>query len=158
MKGQHHYNLTLKWTGNTGEGTSHYRGYERSHTIMIDNKAELLCSSDPAFRGDKTKHNPEEFMVASLSACHMLWYLHLCSEAGVIVTHYVDHATGTMVETSDGGGYFSEVTLHPIVTVTDDAMLEKANQLHKRANELCFSANSVKFPVHHQPQSKVAGP
>ena len=158
MKGQHHYNLTLKWTGNTGEGTSHYRSYERSHTIMIDNKAELLCSSDPAFRGDKTKHNPEEFMVASLSACHMLWYLHLCSEAGVIVTHYVDHATGTMVETSDGGGYFSEVTLHPIVTVTDDAMLEKANQLHKRANELCFSANSVKFPVHHQPQSKVAGP
>ena len=158
MKGQHHYNLTLKWTGNTGEGTSHYRGYERSHTIMIDNKAELLCSSDPAFRGDKTKHNPEEFMVASLSACHMLWYLHLCSEAGVIVTHYVDHATGTMVETSDGGGYFSEVTLHPIVTVTDDSMLEKANQLHKRANELCFSANSVKFPVHHQPQSKVAGP
>jgi len=158
MKGQHHYNLTLKWTGNTGEGTSHYRGYERSHTIMIDNKAELLCSSDPAFRGDKTKHNPEEFMVASLSACHMLWYLHLCSEAGVIVTHYVDHATGTMVETSDGGGYFSEVTLHPIVTVTDDAMLEKANQLHKRANELCFSANSVKFPVHHKPQSKVAGP
>ena len=158
MKGRHHYSLTLKWTGNTGEGTSHYRGYERSHTIMIDNKAELLCSSDPAFRGDKTKHNPEEFMVASLSACHMLWYLHLCSEAGVIVTHYVDHATGTMVETSDGGGYFSEVTLHPIVTVTDDAMLEKANQLHKRANELCFSANSVKFPVHHQPQSKVAGP
>src|SRR5258705_10925026 len=105
MKGQHHYDLTLNWTGNTGEGTSHYRSYERSHTIMIDNKAELLCSSDPAFRGDKTKHNPEEFMVASLSACHMLWYLHLCSEAGVIVTHYVDHATGTMVETSDGGGY-----------------------------------------------------
>jgi len=157
MKGQHHYNLTLKWTGNTGEGTSHYRSYERSHTIMIDNKAELLCSSDPAFRGDKTKHNPEEFMVASLSACHMLWYLHLCSEAGVIVTHYVDHATGTMVETSDGGGYFSEVTLNPIVTVTDDSMLEKANQLHKRANELCFSANSVKFPVRHKPQSKVAG-
>jgi organic hydroperoxide reductase OsmC/OhrA len=157
MKGQHHYNLTLKWTGNTGEGTSHYRSYERSHAITIDNKAEILGSSDPAFRGDKTKHNPEEFMVASLSACHMLWYLHLCSEAGVIVTHYVDHATGSIVETSNGGGHFTEVTLNPEVTVTNDSMLEKANQLHKRANELCFSANSVNFPVHHKPQSKVAG-
>ena len=156
MKGQHHYNLTVKWTGNTGEGTSHYRSYERSHSVMIDNKAELLCSSDPAFRGDKTRHNPEELMVASLSACHMLWYLHLCSEAGVIVTDYVDHATGIMVETSDGGGYFSEVTLHPVVTVAKNSMLEKANGLHKRANELCFSANSVKFPVYHKPESKVA--
>ena len=157
MQGQHHYALTLKWTGNTGEGTSHYKSYERSHTIMIDSKPEIPGSSDPAFRGDGTKHNPEELLVASLSACHMLWYLHLCSDAGVIVTDYIDHATGTIVETLNGGGRFTEVILNPVVTVSDYSMIEKANQLHKRANELCYIASSVNFPVHHKPHCKVEG-
>jgi organic hydroperoxide reductase OsmC/OhrA len=151
MNGQHHYAITLKWTGNTGTGTLNYRAYERSHAIMADNKAGISGSSDPAFRGDKTKHNPEDLLVASLSACHMLSYLHLCAVAGVVVTDYVDHATGTMIETPDGGGHFTEVTLNPIVTVTESSMISRANELHKKANELCFIANSVKFPVHHIP-------
>ncbi len=155
MKGQHNYNLTVKWTGNKGTGTSDYRAFERSHSISIDNKTEILGSSDPAFLGDKTKHNPEDLLVASLSSCHMLWYLHLCAEAKVIVVDYVDNATGVMVETSNGGGQFTEVTLNPIVTVTDISMIEKANELHKKANELCFIANSVNFPVRHNATSKI---
>jgi organic hydroperoxide reductase OsmC/OhrA len=155
MKGQHIYNLTVKWTGNTGTGTSNYKAFERSHTIFVNNKVDLLGSSDPTFRGDKTKHNPEEFLVASLSTCHMLWYLHLCAEAGVIVVDYVDNATGIMMETSDGGGHFTEVTLNPIVIVTENSMVERANELHKKANELCFIANSVNFPIYHKPTTKL---
>src|SRR5438552_3880223 len=112
----HHYALVVEWTGNTGTGTSEYRGYERSHNISVENKAIIAGSSDPAFRGDNTRHSPEDLFVASIAACHMLWYLHLCSAAGIIVTAYVDHATGTMVETSSGSGQFQEVTLHPEVT------------------------------------------
>lgn len=149
---QHIYTLTTKWTGNKGAGTSGYREYDRSHTISINEKAELLCSSDPHFRGDKTKHNPEEMLVASLSSCHMLWYLHLCSDAGVIVTEYKDDATGTMEEDNNGSGKFTEVTLNPVVTITDESKKEKAIGLHHKANELCFIANSVNFPVKHNPE------
>jgi organic hydroperoxide reductase OsmC/OhrA len=155
MNGQHDYKLTVRWTGNTGTGTSNYKAYDRSHTIEIENKPDISGSSDPAFRGDKTKHNPEELFLASLSSCHLLWYLHLCAEAGVIVTDYVDNATGIMVETVDGGGHFTEVTLNPIVTVAEKSMIEKASELHKKANELCFIANSVNFPVRHEPTCKI---
>jgi organic hydroperoxide reductase OsmC/OhrA len=156
MNGQHHYNATIKWTGNKGTGTDNYRNYERSLRIIIENKSDILCSSDPAFRGDKTKHNPEDLLVSSLSSCHMLWYLHLCSEAGVIVTQYEDNAIGIMLETSNGGGQFSEITLNPIVTVTEQSMIDKANELHKKANEFCFIANSVNFPVRHNPVAKTS--
>jgi len=155
MQGQHHYKATIKWTGNKGTGTDNYRNYERSHQITIENKPDIAGSSDPAFRGDKTKHNPEDLLVASLSACHMLTYLHLCAVAGVIVTDYIDTATGIMVDTPNGGGQFTEVTLNPIVTVTEQSMLDKANELHKKANELCFIANSVNFPVRHHSTSKI---
>lgn len=155
MGKQHHYSATIKWTGNSGTGTDHYRNYERSHQIMIENKSDIFASSDPAFRGDKTKHNPEELLVSSLSSCHMLWYLHLCSEAGVVVTDYLDNATGIMVETSNGGGQFAEVILNPIVTVAEQHMVSKANELHKKANELCFIANSVNFPVRHNSTVKI---
>jgi organic hydroperoxide reductase OsmC/OhrA len=155
MKGHHNYEMTVKWTGNTGTGTSNYKEFERSHTISANGKDEILGSSDPAFRGDATRYNPEELLVASLSACHMLWYLHLCAEARVIVTDYVDNATGIMIETANGGGHFTEVTLNPIVTVTEISMIEKANELHKKANEFCFIAKSVNFPVYHKPTSKI---
>ena len=156
MNRQHHYNLTVKWTGNKGEGTAHYRAYDRNHTIIKEGKADILGSSDPAFRGDNTRYNPEELLVASLSACHLLWYLHLCAEAGVVVIEYEDQATGIMAETDNGGGVFKEVTLHPRVTVAEESMIEKANTLHKKANELCFIANSVNFPVHHAPTCEAA--
>jgi organic hydroperoxide reductase OsmC/OhrA len=151
MAKQHTYVLTTKWTGNTGEGTSTYRSYERSHTISADNKPDILGSSDASFRGDKTRYNPEEMLVAALSTCHMLSYLHLCAVAGVVVLEYTDKAEGTMVETPDGGGRFTDVTLYPVVLVDNESMIDKANELHHQANKLCFIANSCNFPVHHKP-------
>lgn len=155
MSHQHNYSLTVKWTGNKGTGTSSYTAYDRSHTVSIENKPELFCSSDSSFRGDKTKYNPEELLVASVSGCHMLWYLHLCSEAGIVVTNYIDKARGMMTVTEDGGGYFTEVILYPEVTLSDASMEQKANELHSRANELCFIARSCNFPIHHKPTFKI---
>ena len=153
---EHNYKLTVTWTGNKGSGTSEYRAYDRSHTITIDGKPELSGSSDPYFRGDKTKHNPEDLLVASLSACHMLSFLHVCVKAGIVVTDYTDHATGIMVDYPDGSGRFTEVTLHPVVTVTKESDTTKLHELHKKANELCFIANSVNFPVKHECTCHVA--
>ena len=155
MKRQHQYKLKIKWTGNKGCGTSGYREYDRSHSILVENKVEIHGSSDPAFLGDKNKHNPEELLVASIASCHMLWYLHLCAEAGVVVVDYVDEARGVLLENQDGGGRFTEVTLHPIVTVTEISMIDKANALHNKAHELCFIANSVNFPVRYEVEIKV---
>lgn len=151
MGKEHTYSTTVKWTGNKGSGTSGYRAYDRSHIISIENKADIAASSDPAFRGDPTKYNPEELLLASLSSCHMLWYLHLCSDSGIIVVDYRDRATGIMAETESGGGHFIKVILNPEVLVAEASMVEGANQLHARANELCFIANSVNFPVLHNP-------
>lgn len=151
MKGKHNYSLIVKWTGNTGTGTSNYKEFERNHSIFVTNKTEILGSSDPAFRGDKTKHNPEDLLLASISSCHILWYLHLCAVVGIIVTDYIDNATGILIETANGGGKFTEVTLNPTVSITDTSAIEKANELHKKANELCFVANSLNFPVYHKP-------
>ena len=151
----HHYHTTTVWTGNQGSGTSEYKAYERSHLIQVDGKPTIEGSSDPAFRGDKTKYTPEDMLVASISTCHMLWYLHLCAVNGVIVTGYTDHAEGVMEEDSKGSGIFTEVILHPLVTIKERGMQERANALHHDANKMCFIANSVKFPVYHKPQAIV---
>jgi len=142
----HHYSTRVRWTGNTGTGTSDYRAYERSHVIEAEGKPAILGSSDPAFRGDTSRYNPEELLVSSLSACHMLWYLHLCADAGVVVTDYSDEALGVMEETR-GGGHFTSVLLQPRVTVASPDMTAKALQLHESAHAHCFIANSVNFEV-----------
>jgi organic hydroperoxide reductase OsmC/OhrA len=149
------YRVDVRWTGNRGSGTSHPNGYERSHSILVEQKPVIYGSSDPAYRGDSTKYNPEELLVASLSSCHMLWYLHLCADDGITVIDYVDHAEGTMIETADGSGYFKEVVLKPVVTVKEVEMIARAKDLHQRANEKCFIANSVNFKVLHRPSYKV---
>lgn len=151
MNKQHHYKTTVIWTGNKGIGTKAYTSYERSHDIIIENKVRLSASSDPSFRGDNTKHNPEELLVSALSSCHMLWYLHLCANHGIIVTKYQDMAIGTMVESASGGGHFTEVVLHPEVTITNKEDVALANELHESANKNCFIANSCNFPVRHEP-------
>lgn len=154
MHKTHQYTINTIWTGNTGTGTASYRSYERSHELSGNGKSQLIpASSDPAFRGDASRYNPEELLVASLSSCHMLWYLHLCSEAGVIVTGYEDAASGVMEETADGGGQFVEVTLHPHVTIADAAMMAKAEALHEQAHHFCFIARSVNFPVNCKPSA-----
>lgn len=147
----HLYQLEVLWTGNTGQGTSNYRAYERSHEIKIEGKPSILGSSDPAFCGEKTRYNPEELFVASLSACHMLWYLSLCAEERIIVVRYLDKVTGTMIETEDGGGRFTEVVLKPVVTITESSDRALAAQLHEKAHHLCFIANSVNFLVRCEP-------
>lgn len=142
----HHYQVDIMWTGNIGQGTANYRAYERSHDISVPGKPTILGSSDPAFRGDKTRYNPEEMLVASIATCHMLWYLHLCTEAGIVVTSYVDHPVGIMSESADGSGRFQSVTLKPEITLAsgDRAVAEA---LHKKAHHFCFIANSVNFPI-----------
>lgn len=151
----HHYKTTTKWVGNRGQGTANYRAYDRNHDISVEGRPDILCSSDPAFRGDTSRHNPEILLVASLSGCHMLWYLHLCADNNIVITEYIDEATGTMEENKDGSGQFVEVTLNPRVTVADKSMIGKANELHHKANQMCFIARSVKFPVHHKPVAVV---
>lgn len=151
----HHYKTSVTWTGNKGTGTRDYRSYDRSHIIELENKPVIEGSSDIAFRGDKTKYNPEDMLVASLSACHMLSYLHVCAMEGVIVTAYTDEATGTMEETKDGGGHFTEVELKPVVTVSHESMIDKANELHHKAHQNCYIASSCNFPVRHHPTCRI---
>ena len=156
---EHRYHVSVEWTGNSGTGTSGYRAYERRHEITVPGAAKpsIPGSSDPGFRGDPTRWNPEELLVASLSACHKLWYLHLCAESGVIVIHYVDEAEGIMTEDASGGGRFRRVVLRPTVTVARGTDLERARTLHERAHALCFIANSVNFPVLHDPTTLEGG-
>lgn len=151
MKREHHYTLSLKWTGNTGEGTKSYRSYKREHIISIENKPDLAATADPVFLGDKTKHNPEELLLAALSSCHMLSYLYLCTTEDIIVTGYEDKASGVMTDTPGQGGQFTSVTLKPVVTVTESSMIDKATALHQKATEQCYIAASVNFKVHHAP-------
>ena len=153
---EHAYAVRVAWTGDRGSGTSGYRAYARDHEISAEGKPVVPGSSDPAFRGDPTRYNPEEMLVASLSACHMLWYLHLCADACVVVTGYVDEARGTMAETPDGGGRFTSVTLRPRVRVAAGSDRALAASLHERAHHLCFIANSVNFPVAVEPTVAVA--
>ena len=151
MSREHSYSVNVRWTGNTGTGTSGFRDYKRDHEITAPGKPRIPASSDPAFRGDPARYNPEELLVASLSECHMLWYLHLCADAGVVVSEYHDDATGAMVETEDGGGHFTQVTLRPAVKVAGAVDPELARRLHEQAHHLCFIANSVNFPVLCEP-------
>jgi organic hydroperoxide reductase OsmC/OhrA len=149
---EHHYSITTTWTGNLGTGTSDYRAYSRDHEITIAGKsAALPGSSDAAFRGDPARYTPEELLVASLSACHMLWFLHLCADAGLAVTEYEDDATGEMSEHADGSGEFTRVMLRPCAVITDPARIADAIALHARAHELCFIARSVNFAVEQEP-------
>lgn len=147
---EHRYSVAVAWTGNLGSGTSGYRAYARAHEITAAGKPAIPGSSDPAFRGDPARWNPEELLVASLAACHKLWYLHLCAEAGVVVTAYIDEAEGIMTEEADGAGQFRQVVLRPKVTVAG-ADLDLAYRLHEQAHAKCFIARSVNFPVTHEP-------
>jgi len=151
MLGEHRYALRTTWTGDRGSGTSGYRDYDRSCTIQIDGKPDLAASADKPFRGDPTRWNTEDLLLAALSECHLLSYLHACVQAGVVVVDYEDEASGVMVEDGRGGGAFREVLLRPRVTVAEASMVDAATAAHAQAHEWCFIANSVNFPVRHEP-------
>ncbi|MEK6204784.1 MAG: OsmC family protein [Amylibacter sp.] len=145
----HSYAVDIEWVGNLGNGTSEYAGYKRDHVIKAKGKVDIMGSADPAFCGDKTRWNPEETLLSSIATCHKLWYLHLCFDAGIVVTAYTDHATGEMEMNADGSGQFSGVILAPTVTISSgDPELAKA--LHHKVGAFCFIARSVNFPIKHE--------
>lgn len=153
----HSYAVDVEWVGNLGRGTASFTGYKRDHVISAAGKVDISGSSDPAFMGDPTRWNPEESLVSSVATCHKLWYLHLCYDAGIVVTAYTDHATGQMTENSDGSGQFDWVHLAPTVTVAAGGDAELAKKLHSRVGRLCFIARSVKFPIKHSATIIVEG-
>ena len=151
MTKEHHYHLKTIWTGNLGSGTSAYRAYSRDHEISGEQKrAPISASSDPAFRGDGSRYNPEELLVASLSACHMLWVLHLSADAGITITEYVDEPWGEMAEHADGSGEFTRVVLRPQVKIVQADRVQDALEIHTRAHAVCALARSMNFPVEHE--------
>ena len=150
---QHQYQVTNRWTGNLGAGTGNYRAYSRSYEIFAAGKSAVIPgSSDPLYRGDRTRYNPEELLLGSLSGCHMLWVLHLCADAGIVVTEYEDQPEGEVVEEPDGSGHFTRVVLHPRMTITDAGRIGDAAEVHKRAHHFCAMAQSVNFPVECVPE------
>lgn len=157
MNGEHLYRVTTTWTGDRGTGTSGYRDYDRAVTIEIDGKPALEASADRPFRGDPAKWNPEDMLLAALSECHLLSYLHACVTLGVVVVSYTDRAEGTMVVDGRGGGAFREAVLRPRVVVADASMIDEAHRAHTLAHEWCFIANSVNFPVRHEAEIVVRG-
>lgn len=156
MDGRHEYAITVEWVGNRGTGTSGYREYGREQLIHGVDKPPLVGSADPTFRGNKDRWNPEELLLSALAQCHMLSYLHVAVRDGVIVTDYVDDATGVLLQRGMGGA-FESVTLRPRVTVARADMVEAARAAHGDARKFCFIANSVNFPVLHEPVIVVAG-
>ncbi|MEV8337801.1 OsmC family protein [Leucobacter sp. NPDC077196] len=155
MKDLHEYRIGIEWTGNRGSGTSGYRAYGRELLIRAEGKAALEGSADPTFHGDRDRWNPEELLVTALAQCHMLSYLHMAVRAGVVVTAYTDAATGVMRQRGIGGA-FEEVVLRPHVTVAASGMVDAARAAHADAFAACFIANSVNFPVRHEPEIVVA--
>lgn len=151
----HTYNVNVTWTGNTGAGTSKPNAYSKNHEVRIAGKHVIEASSDPAFAGDPDRHNPEEMLVAALSQCHMLWFLSRCAKHGIMVTAYEDDAIGTMIEHRDGGGEFTNVTLHPRITLAEEANPDLLTRLHDESHHLCFIARSVNFPVEVDASYKV---
>lgn len=149
----HTFETTTTWSG----ATTDYRSYSRAHETVADGRPPIPSASDPRFRGEPDRWNPELLLVASLSQCHLLWMLHLAATYGVVITHYEDTAVGTMAVTEGGGGHFTEVLLRPVVTVEDASMVERAEGLHEKAHGLCFIASSMNFPVRHEPETLVAG-
>ena len=150
MAKRHTYKASVIWTGNRGGGTRGYRSYLREFDINCNGKPIIKGSADPNYMGDASRHNPEDLLLASLSSCHMLWYLHLCAVSNVVVTAYEDQAEGVMEVGPDGSGQFVSATLRPRVTISPDSNLLRAESLHEKASALCFVARSVNFPVEHE--------
>ncbi|ADU72033.1 OsmC family protein [Pantoea sp. At-9b] len=146
---EHHYQVTVRWTGNRGDGTASYTAYDRNGELLAAGKPTLPLSADPAFRGDASRWNPEELLLAAASACHKLWYLHLCADAGINVESYEDAAEGTMVEGTRG--HFTQIILQPRITLRNPADTERARELHHQAHDACYIANSLNFPVSCEP-------
>ncbi len=147
---QHRFQVTTQWTGNLGTGTSAYRAYSRNHELSAPAKSTRIPGSSAVAIGDHSRYNPEELLVGALSSCHMMWVLHLCADAGIVVTEYADDALGEMAEHADGAGEFTRVVLRPRMRITDAGRVEEATKMHDRAHHVCCLARSMNFPVEHR--------
>ncbi|TPL83564.1 OsmC family protein [Mesorhizobium sp. B2-3-12] len=143
----HDYTCRIGWTGNRGDGTRTYRGYDRTWDIITAGKPVIQCSNDPLLGGNPALPNPEDLLLASVSACHMLWYLHLASDAGIVVHSYTDEPVGHGESEPNGAGRFLGVTLRPRIGVETGVDLDKAEALHNGIHEVCYIARSVNFPI-----------
>jgi len=143
----HDYTARIVWTGNRGQGTASYRGYDRTWNVETPGKPVINCSNDPLLGGDPTLHNPEDMLIAALSACHMLWFLHLASDAGIVVEGYEDNPLAVGESLPSGAGRFLSATLRPHITLAPGSDPEAADSIHSRIHEVCFIARSVSFPV-----------
>lgn len=150
---QHNYRVDLEWTGNRGNGTETYRSYGRDHILRAQGLPELLGTADPTFHGDRDRWNPEQLLLAALSQCHMLSYLHVAVTHGVVIEGYSDEASGSLRLNRDNSGEFTQAVLSPKVYLADESQRELADSLHEKANKVCFIARSVNFPVLHVPVS-----
>ncbi len=150
MSQKHDFASRIEWTGNRGAGTASYRGYDRTWSITTPGKPRVDCSNDPRLGGDPALHNPEDLLIASLSACHMLWYLHLASEAGLVVEDYQDAPLGHGESTPDGAGRFVAATLRPRITLRQGSDHARADAIHHEIGKVCFVARSVAFPVRYE--------
>ena len=151
----HDFASSIVWTGNRGEGTRAYKGYDRTWDIALPGKDIIHCSNDPILGGDPAKMNPEDLLISALSACHMLWYLHLASNAGIVVTDYRDDPIGHGETLLNGAGRFIAAVLHPKISVQEGADLEFAGELHHKVHDFCFISRSVNFPVSYEPTFNV---
>lgn len=152
MAQEHAYPARIVWTGNRGEGTKHYKGYDRTWDLAVEGKPVVSCSNDPVLGGDPTKYNPEDLLIAAVASCHMLWYLHLCSNTGITVLAYEDNPVGQGVMHPNASGNFTSATLRPKITVAAGADLEKARDIHNDVHKYCFIARSVNFPISFEPE------
>jgi len=150
MGNTHKYTTAVRWTGNTGQGTATYKGYERTWDIAVPNKEIIHCSNDPLLGGDPTKMNPEDLLLSALSACHMLWYLHLASVAKIKVLAYEDHPIGDGENLPDGSGRFLSATLKPRIEVVAGSDIERALDIHNEIHKYCFVARSMNFPISYE--------
>jgi organic hydroperoxide reductase OsmC/OhrA len=151
MAKQHEYSSRTVWTGNAGEGTRRYRGYARTWDIATPGKPVIHCSNDPLLGGDPTLPNPEDLMLATVSACHMLWYLHLACNAGIVIHSYTDDPVAIGETAPNGAGRFLSATLRPRIEVEAGADLDKAAALHNDVHQFCFIARSINFPITYAP-------
>lgn len=149
MATEHEYTAKVVWTGNRGEGTKTYKGYDRTWNIETPGKPVVHCSNDPLLGGDPTLPNPEDLLLSAISSCHMLWYLHLASNAGVAVQAYHDEPIGTGESEPSGAGRFLKVVLRPIIEVPEGTDTEKADAIHQEIHKYCYIARSVNFPVQY---------
>lgn len=147
----HEYTSHIEWTGNRGSGTSHYRKYDRTWDIAVPGKPHIHCSNDPLLGGDPTLMNPEDLLLSALSACHMLWYLHLASKAGIIVQSYADDPIGYGEMGADGAGRFARAVLRPKIKISRGSDLERAHTIHHEIHQYCFIARSMNFPIDYAP-------